>query len=110
MSADATKLNETIDSLNEGPKKKIHGKAKVLTYSIIIITFIVGVAGSFDALPFNMDDYTSFIPVFASLFIPLILSIGVNSAMDKKYKTEVEKEKMKYKEKYEDLKAKKEKK
>lgn len=111
MSADMSKLNETIDSLNQAPKKKIHGTAKILTYAIIIVTFVVGVVGSFEfeALPFDMASYVSFIPVFASLFIPLVLSIGVNSAMDKKYKSEIEKEAMKYKEKYEELKKEKKK-
>ena len=103
---DMNKFNEMIDKLNQTPVKKVTGFAKKLTYAIIIVSFVVGIVGSFEGIPFNMDGYVSFIPVFASLFIPLVLSIGVNSAMDKKNKTEIEKDLLKYKEKKEALKEK----
>jgi len=92
---DMEQLNALMKSMQEPPKKKITGMAKKLTYAIIIITFLLGAAGSFDIVPFNMDAFTSFIPMFASLFIPLVLSIGINSAFDKHEKAEVEKEAIK---------------
>jgi len=89
---DMEQLNKIMQQMREPPKKKITGTAKKLTYVIIIITFILGVLGSFDAVPFDMNAFTSFIPMFASLFIPLVLSIGINSAFEKHEKAEVEKE------------------
>jgi hypothetical protein len=85
-------LNQLLKSMQSVPKKRISGFAKKLSYAIIIITFIIGVAGSFNVIPFNMEAFVSFIPMFASLFIPLILSIGINSALEKHEKAEVEKE------------------
>jgi len=72
--------------------KKIKGFAKRLTYTIIIITFLIGIVGSLDAIPFNMESFVSFLPMFAALFIPLIISIGYNSAVDRKGQREVERE------------------
>lgn len=89
---DLSQLNTIMDELKEPPKKRIHGFAKKLTYAIIIITFIFGIIGNFDFIPFNMEGFVSFIPMFASLFIPLVLSIGINSAMEKHEKTSLEKE------------------
>jgi len=83
-------LNQLLKSMQSVPKKRISGFAKKLSYAIIIITFIIGVAGSFNVIPFNMEAFVSFIPMFASLFIPLILSIGINSALEKHEKAEVE--------------------
>lgn len=78
------------NSINNNPRKKINGFAKNLTYVIIITTFLIGIIGSFDVVPFNMESFISFIPMFASLFIPLVLSIGINSAVDKKAKADLE--------------------
>ena len=90
-----TELLKELRSNEPNKKKKISGFAKKLTTAIIIITFIIGIAGSFDAVPFNMESFISFIPMFASLFIPLVLSIGVNSAIENHDKAELEKEKIK---------------
>lgn len=98
MAVNTEQLNELLKELraNEPEKrKKVSGFAKKLTTAIIIITFVVGIVGSFEAVPINMKDFTSFIPMFASLFIPLVLSIGVNSAIEKHEKAELEKEKIK---------------
>ena len=86
-------LIKTMEQLKgEGSeKKKIRGFAKKLTYSIIIITFLIGIVGSLDAVPFNMESFVSFLPMFAALFIPLIISIGYNSAIEKKGEKDVEK-------------------
>lgn len=92
---DMEQLNALMKQIQEPPKKKISGFAKKLTFFIIISTFLLGAIGSFDAVPFNMDAFTSFIPMFASLFIPLVLSIGINSAMEKHEKAEIRKEEIK---------------
>lgn len=103
MESNMGNLNEIIESLQKVPGKKIEGFAKKLTYAIIILTFLIGVIGSFNVLNFNMNSFVKFIPVFSALFIPLIISIGVNSAFDKKNKTEIEKEMMRLKEKNEEF-------
>lgn len=90
--ADMQALNSMIEKIQTPPKKKISGFAKKLTYAIIIITFILGVLGSFESVPFDMAAFTSFIPMFSSLFIPLVLSIGINSAFQTHEKTVLEKE------------------
>jgi hypothetical protein len=90
--ADMQALNSIIEKIQTPPKKKISGFAKKLTYSIIIITFLLGVIRSFDTVPFDMNAFTSFIPMFSSLFIPLVLSIGINSAFSTHEKTVLEKE------------------
>lgn len=87
-------LAKTMEQLKREPKKKIHGFAKKLTYAIIIITFLIGIIGSLDGIPFNMESFVSFLPMFAALFIPLIISIGYNSAIEKKGEKEVEAEKV----------------
>lgn len=88
-------LAKTLDELKNKPKRKIKGFAKSLSYAIIIIAFLIGIGGSFEDVPFDMDAYVSFLPMFSALFIPLIVSIGVNSAVDKHEKAQIEKEKAK---------------
>ena len=92
---DTKELNKLLEKLQNPPKKRIKGFAKWLTYFIIIATFLLGAIGSFEMVPLDMEAFTSFIPMFASLFIPLVLSIGINSAFEKHEKAEVEKEMIK---------------
>jgi len=56
--------------------------AKKLTLAILLITFVMGVIGSWFKA-FDMEDYTLFLKAFGVLYIPLIASIGGNSAMEK---------------------------
>jgi len=89
--SDLTLFKENLNAIKSG-SKTIKGPAKLITYCIIIITFLVGIIGSFSIIPFNMNNFISFIPVFSSLYIPLVLSIGVNSALEKKNLADIEKE------------------
>lgn len=61
----------------------IKGFAKKLTYAIIILVTAVGILGSFTVIPFDMDAYVKFLPALAWLVVPLVVSIGANSAVDK---------------------------
>ncbi len=56
--------------------------AKKLTLIIIVLAFIIGCIGAFVA-QFNMTGYIDFIKGFGVLYIPIILSIGANSAVEK---------------------------
>lgn len=86
---DISKVNDTIKAATQG--KGIKGFAKKLTYAIIIIAFLVGVLGAFTFVPFDMAAYVSFLPAIALFVIPLILSIGANSAVEKIKEKDVEK-------------------
>jgi len=91
-SNEAGKAQEMLNLLKNN--KQIKGFAKKLTYGIIIISFVIGVLGSTDYIKFNMADYVQFLGAFAWVVVPLIISIGANSAMDKINKKDIEKTKM----------------
>ena len=68
---------------SKSKKSPLKGVAKKLSIWIIAITFSVGIVGSFEIVPFSMDDFVKFLPVFGILFVPLIFSIGAKSITDK---------------------------
>ena len=75
--------------------KGIKGFAKKLTYAILIIILLAGLVGAYGIVKtFIMDDFIRFIEAFAWLFIPFILSIGANSAIDRREKNQLEKTKV----------------
>lgn len=74
-------LDEKITAKEE--KKPAKGFAKWLTMLIILVCLSIGVLGCFAWVDFDMNKYTEFLPVFGILFVPLILSIGANSAVKK---------------------------
>lgn len=87
---DMNQLMQFVDNRKkEG--KVFSGFAKKLTYFIIIFIFLFGILGSFRFMDFDMAAFTNFIPAFAWLVVPLIIMIGVNSAVEKHEDAEVKK-------------------
>ena len=74
-------LDEKITKKEE--KKPAKGLAKWLTMFTILVCLGIGILGCFAFVNFNMANYVEFLPVFGILFVPLILSIGANSAVKK---------------------------
>ncbi len=72
--------------------KKARSFSKALINILIIVIFIIGVAGSlFPAINwFSMTNYLAFIEKFAVIFIPMILSVATGRTLknffSKKYK------------------------
>lgn len=64
-------------------RKPLKGAAKWITLTILILAFVVGVFGSFEAANFNMDDYVKFLESFAWFFGPLVISVGVGTSTKK---------------------------
>ena len=89
---DYNRIAEAVETATRG--KGIKGFAKRLTYTIIIIAFLVGVIGSFEFVPLDMDAYAKFLPAVSLFVIPLILSIGANSAVEKIRERDVERAKV----------------
>lgn len=86
---DYSKINDVIKVATQG--KGIKGFASKLTYAIIIVSFLVGIIGSFGLWGFDMDAYVKFLPAIGFLVVPLIISIGTNSAVTKIKNGETEK-------------------
>lgn len=81
QTSQVSQLTEMLSSIVNGGKAKqaIKGVAKWITLAILIITFAVGVIGSFAWANFEMDKFTSFLPTFALFYVPLVVSIGASS-------------------------------
>jgi len=73
-------IQQTLETVKASP---IKGFAKTLTLIIIGITYIIGVLGSFDFMNFEMDKFVEFLPVFAYVFVPLLISIGASKIVEK---------------------------
>lgn len=56
--------------------------AKKITWAILIISVIVGILMVF-IKGLDMDRYTLYVKGVAFLYVPLVTSIGANSAIDK---------------------------
>ena len=76
-------LKESAKKINDSftPKEKLNyfltrGIAKKITLSMAVITFIIGIVGSWEKIPLDMDDYTNFVESFGMIYFPIILSIG----------------------------------
>ena len=81
-------LKQSLQSLRDGDFK-IRGWAKRISYGVIITTFLVGIVGSFEAVGFDMASFATFLPPFGFIFVPLLISIGVNSAIEKHEKAKI---------------------
>lgn len=77
--------------MNIQPKRTIKGVAKKLTLIILAVVSITGVVGAFMNGNFNMGGYVNFIKALSGFYIPLVASIGYNSATKKKEETKKEK-------------------
>lgn len=76
--------------MNTQPKGKIKGVAKKLTLTILGLVSITGIVGAFLTVKFNMSGYVDFIKALSGFYIPLVVSIGYNSAVSKKEETKKE--------------------
>ena len=56
--------------------------AKKITWAILIISVIVGIVMMFLGSS-DMDRYTLYVKGVAFIYVPLVTSIGTNSAIDK---------------------------
>ena len=65
-------------------KKDKIGIAKKLTLIILGVVSFTGVIGAFMPVMFNMAGYSEFIRALSVFYVPIIASIGYNSAVDKK--------------------------
>lgn len=64
--------------------EKITSKpAKKLTLIILVLYSIIGLLGSFEFLPLDMNSFATFLKAFSLFYIPLITSIGVGTVVKK---------------------------
>lgn len=90
-------IKDEVTALNaaftkpDGTKEKLQGLAKFLTLGAMGLILIFGILGNFAFMSFNMATYTNFVPVFAVVLAPFVLSIGANSAVKKINENKVKK-------------------
>lgn len=62
---------------------KAPGSAKLVTLIVLFGITTIGILGSFNFMDFNMDNYVKFLDKFVWFFLPIITSIGANTAIQK---------------------------
>jgi len=65
----------------DGTKTKITGIGKWFTLASMAIILIIGILGNFAFMNFNMGTFNNFVPVFALVLAPFVVSIGADGAI-----------------------------